>query len=578
MINKTLKTILSGLAVFMFLFIFVNYVRAGDNIWTTNGPYGVRLAALAVHPGNNNILLASFLEGANVLKAIDGGVTWQDKTGGLQPGNVSMKFAFDPNNPRNIFFASGCGLYRSVDEGENWEQIGFIEFEGQIFPIQASAVAISPLDSTIFVGGNDGTCFTDPLGSRSIYKSTDGGESWEQISLPVIYPSKFHFSEIVIAPSAPHIIYASSPQFEGVLKSIDGGNTWEYAIGGFLIIPDIRALTVDPYDSQVVYMGTSHQGLYKTTNGGAQWFAIGSGLQSSHISSIVIDPGNQQVIYVGGGDNPGTGIPGVYRSLDNTGLSFTPFMDGMGSRAIYSMVVDKNNPLNIYAGTQSGVWKYTLISGPADYSVSINNGALFTNQTSVMLTLTAPSGTDEMIISNDGGFVGATWEPFSTQKPWTIIDYGSYVLPRIVYVKFKIDGKISGLYQDDIILDVAAPTGTVEIADTYSDIAKSINSPPEIITGAPSDTLTNSIFLPYVTKNSRPGYLLVGLLLSATDDLSGVSEVMISNDLDFTDAKWQPFTTDTEWWIADIEIPTVYVKFRDRAGNESIVYSDALTP
>jgi len=242
------------------------------------------------------------------------------------------------------------------------------------------------------------------------------------------------------------------------------------------------------------------------------------------------------------------------------------------------MAIDDSDPPNIYAGTQAGIWKYTFVSGPEDSSITINDGALFTNLTAVTLTLTAPFGTTEMIISNDGGFGGATWEPFAVQKPWTIIAYGSHVIPRVVYAKFKTYGQISGLYQDDIVLDITAPNGTVEITGTISSVMGAGSSHPMTVLSTLTDTLTNTIYLPLVANNARPGFTLVGLLLSATDDVSGVGEMLISNDADFADAQWEAYATEKNWFIKEMGITTVYVKFRDRAGNESLVYYDTVTP
>ena len=98
----------------------------------------------------------------------------------------------------------------------------------------------------------------------------------------------------------------------------------------------------------------------------------------------------------------------------------------------------------------------------AEYGLSINEGALFTNQISVTLTLPADPHTAQMIVSNDGGFVGAQWEPYATHRDWQITQYGSYVIPRTVYAKYKDAGGVtSSVYQDDIILDVTAPDSSV---------------------------------------------------------------------------------------------------------------------
>lgn len=98
-----------------------------------------------------------------------------------------------------------------------------------------------------------------------------------------------------------------------------------------------------------------------------------------------------------------------------------------------------------------------------DFGVSINDGATFTNQQNVTLSLTAPSGTTQMQISNDDGFAGAAWEPFMNRKEWAMTSPGSAVLPHVVYTKFKTNGQITAMYQDDIVLDTTSPSGTIAV-------------------------------------------------------------------------------------------------------------------
>lgn len=554
--------IAAGLA---FLCLFVNQGQAGDNLWTTTGPYGVRLLGLAIDPGNSQVIYAATPDGlVNVYKSVNGGTAWVPSSDGIPEEAWAEEFVFDPQSPNTLYVATERGVHKSLDAGASWEIKSTIEVGGELKIIKAPSIAISPVDGTLFVGSiNDG--FEAPGG---IYRSRDGGEVWEHLVNGI---PEMTVRAIAVAPSAPHIIYAGSySDGQGVFKSTDGGDTWQDINNGFGLYPDVRSLTVDPGDSQVVYMGTDN-GLYKTADGGQSWMAIGSGLGSSYIEQVVIDPNNQQIVYV-------ATAAGVYRSLDNTGTSWAPMTDGMGSLHVYSLAINDSTPQTIYAGTVSGVWKYTLLAGPQDFSISINDGALFTNQTAVSLTLTAPSGTSEMLISNDGGFAGASWEPFTVQKPWTITAYDSYVIPRIVYAKFSTAGEISGVYQDDIILDVTAPTGSVEISDTLQ-IASDMASPPAIdIVTSLTDTLTNTVFLPLVSSNARLGFTMVHLLLSATDDVSGVSQMQVSNDAAFADAAWQAYASEMDWWVPQAATITVYVKFRDRAGNESLVYSDSMTP
>jgi len=539
------------LSLLLFSLCKVSITKAGDNSWTPIGLYGAVVETFVIDPNNDTVIWAA--TSAGIFRSEDSGNSWEHIDG--SPSQIE-EVAVNPENSNVVYAVAEQGVYKSSDAGASWTHI--------YTATGSYAIAIAPLNGDVVLfGGYMG----------GMWRSTDGGALWQQSQGDL--PTDM-VREIVFAPSAPHIVYAAG--FGGIWKSMDNGLTWASAHNGFVSPPMLYSVAVDPYDAQVVYIGTGHDGIYKTTNGGDSWTPIGTGLDSTHIASIAIDPGNQQVIYVGGGINPGSGTPGVYRSLDNSGLSWAPMMDGMGSRAIYHLVINSSTPQNIYAGTHGGMWKYTVVSGPDDYSISINDGALFTNQTAVTLTLTAPSGSTEMIISNDGGFGGATWEPFVAQKPWTITAYGDYVIPRVVYAKFRTHGQTSGLYQDDIVLDVNAPTGSVEITDTIGSSVVLGSSSSVTILSPLTDTLTNTVHLPLVMRNARPGFMLVGLTLSATDDVSGVGEMLISNEASFAGAQWEAYVTEKNWWVPNTGTMIIYVKFRDRAGNESEVYSDTFVP
>jgi hypothetical protein len=175
-----------------------------------------------------------------------------------------------------------------------------------------------------------------------------------------------------------------------------------------------------------------------------------------------------------------------------------------------------------------------------DLGLTINDGALFTNQATVTLTIGSKTDTALMQVSNDGGFADAQWETYTSHKSWQITQYGNYVIPRVVYVRYKdVNGNMSATYQDDIILDVNPPTGSVSIVGAAA------------------------------SKRTRAS--TVTLALSATDDVSGVGSMMLSNRADFVGASWQAYATSATWTL-DVN-NTVYVRFRDNAGNVSQTYS-----
>ena len=90
--------------------------------------------------------------------------------------------------------------------------------------------------------------------------------------------------------------------------------------------------------------------------------------------------------------------------------------------------------------------------------VSIQSGAIYTNSTSVTVSLSWPRGSIAAIVSNDGGFMNQTRFSLSDSVAWVLQSSGNERLPKAVYVKFVLaDGSRSSVYSDDIILDQTAP-------------------------------------------------------------------------------------------------------------------------
>ncbi|MCB0114635.1 MAG: LamG domain-containing protein [Caldilineaceae bacterium] len=151
------------------------------------------------------------------------------------------------------------------------------------------------------------------------------------------------------------------------------------------------------------------------------------------------------------------------------------------------------------AGNISTVYSDTIIldrSQGADFGVSINEGAGWTNTTEVMLTLPAEARTAEMQVSNDGGFIGIPWEPYTLYKPWTVISYGTELIQPVVYVRYRnVDGSTSPVYQDDIILDLQAPTSQVtQTALGTSGLAEDDTVTPIVVSWGGDDNLSGVLW------------------------------------------------------------------------------------
>ncbi len=167
---------------------------------------------------------------------------------------------------------------------------------------------------------------------------------------------------------------------------------------------------------------------------------------------------------------------------------------------------------------------------PGGFGVSINDGALYTNNPLVTVRLWAPNVT-HMRLSNDGGYSDADWRAYQVTTTWLLSTYGNYVMPRYVYAWFRDTASgVYGPYFDDIVYDPTAPQGSVSILG--------------------GETMT------------------VTLWLKAWDDNSGVSEMRLGHTPAITSA-WRSYTNTLEWVLTG---DVVYAQFRDRAGNESLIY------
>jgi hypothetical protein len=221
---------------------------------------------------------------------------------------------------------------------------------------------------------------------------------------------------------------------------------------------------------------------------------------------------------------------------------------GDGTKTVYARVRDRRG--NVSPPVTATI-KLDAAAG-TDYGVTVNQGALFTNTVDVTLTIGARANTAQMQVSNDGGFANAQWEPYNSRKPWQITQFGNFTIPRTVYVKYKdVSGNVTGTFQDDIILDVTPPTGSVALAQGAGP-APAASRTPTTATRDPVATLT----------------------LSANDDVSGVADMRLSNRGDFAGAQWEPFASSKSWNFDNAN--TVYVQYRDHAGNVSQSYSVAL--
>jgi len=303
------------------------------------------------------------------------------------------------------------------------------------------------------------------------------------------------------------------------------------------------------------------------------------------INGNAINSSSTEVTLTISASDTGTGVTGM--SFSNNGniwgdwqsYSLNPIWTldgGDGVKTVYSRIMDA-------AGNISSIISDTIeldTSVGTEFGLSINGGAIFTNDTEVVIIISTQSGTSDILLSNDGGFSGASWEPYVSQKSWTITQYGDYVIPRVVYIRYRdVLGNISSVFLDDIILDVNPPTGSVNIIPNSQLL--SIPTSEKITTlDHQANNTTFAVYLPLLTKNYcgiETGPANVTLQLNAIDDVSGVGFMMINNSPAFECSQWEPYEATKSWYLPN-GVGAVYVKYQDNAGNSSPVIVGTITP
>ena len=310
-------------------------VDAGVNTWTTIGPSGESIEALAIAPNTPTTIYAgSYVNG--VFKSTDGGEHWTAiNTGGLT-GTEVYALAIESHTPATVYAGSwGGGVFKSTNGGENWTAID----KGLTGTIVEALAIDSHTPATVYA----------VLDRTGVFKSTDGGENWTDITtdLPTGIEGFLLYEALAIDPDTPATVYVGSNN-QGVFKSTNGGGSWT-ATG--LTFTEVRTLAIDPETPTTIYAGTISQGVFKSTNGGENWTAINKGLTGSEVLSLAIDPETPTTIYAGtlGG--------GVFKST-NGGENWTTFNTGLTNTNVLSLAIDPMNPSILYAGTDgNGVFQ-----------------------------------------------------------------------------------------------------------------------------------------------------------------------------------------------------------------------------
>jgi len=261
-----------------------------------------QVITIAVDPMDDDHVLMSGINRNSVFTTWDGGKNWT-LVGIPGFGSPARSFAFNPLDPSVVFAASGVdpgmgsaglslsfppgsGLYVSHDRAKTWAPVTVEELKDN----NVLNVVVHPKNPNIVYAA----LFSDGSHNETIYKSTDGGISWNLSNsglpnLPVI--------TLAISPSNPDILFAGL--YKGsVYKSTNGGETWLSSSTGMNPEEEIPGIEVDPFDGQAVYAGSRTNGVYLSLDGGTSWSAMNAGLEHRAVNTLSLS-NDGSVLYAG---------------------------------------------------------------------------------------------------------------------------------------------------------------------------------------------------------------------------------------------------------------------------------------
>jgi photosystem II stability/assembly factor-like uncharacterized protein len=398
----------------------------------TGGPLGGLGYDVRMRPDNPDVMYVTDAW-AGVFISTNGGQTWHPSNQGIntrtgESGDAIPVFCLtiDPHDHDTIWIGTQNvrGIFKSTDAGTTWveKDNGVIEREGITF----RGFTVDPCSSDIVYAAAELASFTwsgkEQTGREFdktkgvVYKTIDGGENWT-----AVWRGNNLARYIWIDPHNPDVLYVSTgifdreaadsnsatnePGGEGVVKSTDGGQTWQSVNVGLGNLY-VGTLFMQPENPDILLAGTGnnaypdHGGIYLTANGGISWQEV---LADENINAVEFSLANPNVAYAGSAGaiyrsedrgrtwhkvsvgTDGWGAPGVragfpidfqvdprdsnrifannygggnFLSVDG-GQTWTVASDGYTGAQVRDITADPNDPGTVYAAARSGLFRST---------------------------------------------------------------------------------------------------------------------------------------------------------------------------------------------------------------------------
>ncbi len=390
----------------MLIFLMFTLSLAEGNPGITYlGPYGGDVRTLAVHPDKPDRVFLGTSDG-QVFISTDRGTTWTRGEGLQRRKLVLDSIVFNPENPETVY-AGGWELkrdrgqlYKSVDGGRSWELISL----GRDFNSSVRAVAVSPVDPDLIAVGI----------TEGVMLSRDGGSSWDRISRG--FRSMHNVHSLAFDPVERETLFVGT--FRLGWKTEDLGEKWTPLTTGIYWDSDFFSIQINPENRNNVIIGAC-SGFYRSTDKGDNWSRIRNGLpdEAKRTRTVSFDPADPRIVFAGT-------TAGLFRSSDN-GLSWKPVLK---NAIINSIIVHPDDSRHLLIGTDD-IGVMVSRDGGETFEAS-NQGFSHRQISAVALKESNPSQTIYIAVAMDreyGGFFfskdrGETWtrsnDGLGNSAPW----------------------------------------------------------------------------------------------------------------------------------------------------------------
>lgn len=396
----------------------------------SSGLLGNDITAIAIDPLTGVTLFAS--QGGALMRSNDGGLSWALDGSGV-PASCCAAIVYEHHSSTNIWLATADDIYRTTNGGSSWvpakignENVSALDINAEGALVAGTAnngLFRRPSPSAPWLSANNGFRASDVnvvaadqshggtiyAGTQNtgMFKSIDHGHTWQRLSPDIL---GLWIDAIAIDPQHSSTLYMGAPGGSGFYKSTDAGATWSSPS----ILPGGYSIAVDPSATDTLYVGTS-RGVFKSTNGGTSFTSASKGLPSMNaaVLALAIDPVNTLTIYAAPANF------GVYKSTDG-GANWTK--KGADLR-VQAIAVDHTNPANVFITTDgNGIFKST--DGGATWTES--DSGIPTKSTLALWIdpldghrLFASTPLNGVFRSTDGG---ATWSELGGVAPAELVE------------------------------------------------------------------------------------------------------------------------------------------------------------